>query len=102
MTYTVSVQNDATVAEQLRLRGQASTTAFTVRYFSPAGINITPGVTAGTFRTPVLAPGGTYAVKVQVTVTSRGGVARPPPGRSPISTRDATKTDTVKFITRRR
>ena len=102
VTYYASIQNDARFAEQLRLRGQASTPNFTVRYYNPTEANITPQVTAGSFRTPVLAPEATYRVQVVVTVLRSAH-----PNASVARTLTATSTtyptvkDTVRFITSR-
>ena len=95
VTYYASIQNDGAFAERLRLRGQASTTSFTVRYSTPTGTNITPQVTAGTFRTPNLVPQATYRVTVVVTVPY-ASVART---LTATSTTYPTVGDTVRFIT---
>ena len=102
VTYLASIQNDARFAERLRLRGQASTPNFTVRYYNPTGANITPQVNAGVFRTPVLAPEATYRVAVVVTVLRaaprNAWVART---LTATSTTYPTLKDTVRFITSR-
>ena len=41
VTYYLTAQNDASVGERLRLRGQGSTAGFTVVYRNPAGADIT-------------------------------------------------------------
>ena len=102
VTYFVSAQNDAPFAEQLRIKGQASTTQFTVQYRDPANVNITSQVVAGTYRSPVLAPGAIHLIRAVVTIH-----ASAPANAS--STRTVTVTsdthpafkDTVKFITTR-
>jgi hypothetical protein len=102
VTYFVSAQNDAPFAEQLRIKGQASTTRFTVTYRNPAGVNITSQVIAGSYRTPVLAPGATHFIRAIVTI-------HPSAPANATLTRTATVTsdthpaikDTVKFITTR-
>ena len=102
VTYYVTAQNDAPVAERLRLQGQPSKPNFTVVYRDPAGANITTAVTAGTYRTPILATNGTYQIKIVVTV---GNAA--PAGASTtrtltaISTTQPTIKDTVSFVTNR-
>ena len=68
VTYYVTAQNDAPVAERLRLQGQPSTANFTVVYRDPAGANITTAVTNGTYTTPNLATNGTHQIKIVVTV----------------------------------
>ena len=102
VTYYVTAQNDAPVAERLRLQGQPSTPNFTVVYRDPAGANITTAVTNGTYTTPILATNGTHQIKIVVTV---GNAA--PSGASTtrtltaISTTQPTIKDTVRFVTTR-
>ena len=102
VTYYVSVQNDAPFADRLRLAGRPSTVHFTVRYFDPAGANITNQVTAGTHRTPTLGPQATYQVKVTVTASRSA-----PNGASVARTLTAASTthpgmkDTVQLVTTR-
>lgn len=101
--YYVSLQNDALVADRLLVRGAGSGRGFTVRYLDPAGADVTNQVTAGTYRTPDLAPDRARTLRVAVTV--RGGAG---PGASLAGTvtvrsvTDPSRTDTVRFITRRR
>jgi hypothetical protein len=103
VTFYASIQNDAAFAETLRLRGHPSTANFTVAYRNPAGTNITNQVTAGTYTTPNLAPGGTHQIKITVTVRNTA-----PNSASAARTLTATSTthptikDTVRFITGRR
>jgi hypothetical protein len=102
ITYFVSAQNDAPFAEQLRIKGQASTTHFTVQYRDSANVNITSQVVAGTYRTPVLAAGAIHLIRAVVTI-------HPTAPANASSTRTVTVTsdthpafkDTVKFVTTR-
>ena len=102
VTYYVTAQNDAPVAERLRLQGQPSKPNFTVVYRDLAGANITTAVTNGTYTTPILATNGTHQIKIVVTVRN---VA--PRGASmsrtltAISTTQPTIKDTVRFVTTR-
>ena len=102
VTYYASIQNDAAFAETLRLRGAASTPRFAVVYRDPAGVNITNQVTAGTYTTPNLAPGGAHRITIVVTVRNTppftGSLVRI---LTATSTTDPTISDTVKFITSR-
>src|SRR5205085_2003901 len=99
--YFVLAQNDAAVPDAVRLKGTASTTRFGVRY-SVGATDITASVTAGTYTTPTLAPGGTELVKVVVTVKNGA-----PPHTSLAATlvlkSDASPAikDTVRFVTSR-
>jgi DNA-binding beta-propeller fold protein YncE len=67
-TYTVSVQNDGVFSDRLRVTGQKSTSAFTVRYRNAAGKDITSAVVAGRYVTTRLAPKATTSITVKVTV----------------------------------
>ena len=99
--YWVSAQNDAPIPDTLRLKGTTTSAGFVVNY-TVDGTDITAQVTAGTYTTPVLAPGATHLVKVVVTVTDTA-----PAGSSlnasilvTSNTAAATK-DKVRFVTRR-
>lgn len=69
-TFTLSLQNDGSDAEKLRVAGQGSTSQVTVAYFSGA-TNVTAAVVAGTYKTPPLAPGADH--RLRMTVTPRAG-----------------------------
>lgn len=102
VTYYVSVQNDGVVAETIRVKASTSTSTYSVKY-KVDGVNVTPAMTAGTYRTPTLAPGAAVLVKVVVTV----GRLAPPPSTwtgSLISksNTDPSQRDTVKFFTMNR
>ena len=102
VTYHVSVQNDAPFAEQLRVKGQGSTTRFTVQYRDPANVNITAQVLAGSYRTPALAAGAIHTIRAVVTpkasAPANASLARTVTATS--DTHPAVK-DTVKFVTTR-
>ena len=66
----LSAQNDGDAAEALTVRGQGSTSTLTVAYFA-GSTNVTSRVVAGTYRTPVLAPGAEHQLRVSLTPTSR-------------------------------
>jgi bacillolysin len=101
VTYFATLQNDGTEPEQLRANGQASTPHFTVRYWS-GGVNITNAVVAGTWRTPVLAPGTMRTVKIVVTVRSSAPLnAQVSRTLTTVSTSDPSVKDVVAFITSR-
>ena len=74
VTYWVTIQNDATFAERLRLHGYkyfavvAVGIRFSVRFYNPAGQDITRPVVAGTKLTPRLNPGQIYRVRMVVTI----------------------------------
>ena len=102
VTYFVSAQNDAPFAEQLRIKGQPSSTQFTVQYRNPAGVNITSQVIAGSYRTPVLAPGGIHLIRAIVTILP-SAPANATLARTVTVTSDTHPTikDTVRFVTSR-
>lgn len=102
-TFNLSVQNDGNVDDQFRLRGQAESSGYRVRYSrTDTGENVTAAVTAGTFTTPAVAPGGSFKLRAVVTVLA--GAA---PGSSITRTLTATSVgypsdkDTVAFTVRR-
>lgn len=69
VTFNLTIQNDGGVDDQFRLRGQAEVAAYRVRYLDPGtGQNVTSDVTAGTFVTPVVAPGRSFKLQAVVTV----------------------------------
>ncbi len=82
--FYVYVYNDGTAQDANRIGAYKAFTAevgvtsliadpYLVQYFSPSGADITAAVTAGTFTTPSLAPGGRYGIKVKVTVMPEAG-----------------------------
>ncbi len=68
-TFVVRLQNDGNATDGFTVRGCSATSGFSVRYL--AGTNgttvITPAVTAGTYTVGNVAPGGTAALRVEVT-----------------------------------
>ena len=102
VTYHVSVQNDAPSPEQLRVKGQGSTTRFTVQYRNPANVNITAQVLDGSFRTPALATGAIYTIRAVVTPKA-ATPANASVARTVTATSDTHPTvkDTVKYVTTR-
>jgi hypothetical protein len=70
--YYVYVQNDGDAADSFTV-GAADNTpggsaGYSVRYFRPAGAEITAAVESGTFTTPELGPGRTFAIRARVQV----------------------------------
>lgn len=102
LTFRISIQNDGPTPDVLSLRGGGSARGVVIDYRDPTGENITNRITAGTYHTPRLAPGGTHLVLV--TVTPR---AAAPSGTAltrtltSTSTTDPMRRDTVRFITNR-
>ncbi|MET1050242.1 MAG: hypothetical protein ABWZ55_11475, partial [Acidimicrobiales bacterium] len=100
-TFFVTIQNDGTTPEAFRLRGQPSTTNYTVQYFT-GGVDITLPANNGTYQTPVLAPGAIRTVKVVVTVGSRAPAGSEVSRLVTISSAsDPTVKDVVRFIVQR-
>jgi len=101
VSYFISVQNDAPLADTLHLRGGRSSVSFGVVYKN-AGQDITNEVIDGTYVTPSLAPGATHTIRAIVTVRNTA-----PRGSSLARTLTATSTansarkDTVRFVTSR-
>ncbi len=99
--FFVTVQNDGSHPEALRVRGQPSTTNYSVEYRT-AGEDISAAVRTGSYQTPVLVPGATRTIKVIVTV----GPNAPAGGQvdrlvTSTSTSDPKRKDVVRFIVRR-
>lgn len=100
-TYFVSIENESPFPDAMRLRGTRGTTRYRIKY-TKNGDGITGAVTSGTYTTPVLDPGATFTVKVQVTA-----LAGAPRGSSITGTlltksdSDTSARDTVRFITTR-
>lgn len=104
MTFTVIVENDADFEDQFTIKIPAGTARFTARYLNrPNNANITPRVVAGTFTTPVLAPGAQKTIRIVVRVS-----ATAPPRTSltrnvrVASVTDVTVHDNVRYTAKRR
>lgn len=101
LTFTASAQNDAAFPDRLRLRGTASNGSFAVSYRAN-GAGVTNSVTAGTYLTPILAPGETFTVTITVTVrTSAPTGSALTGGLTASSNTDPTTKDKVVFVARR-
>ncbi len=103
VTFVASLQNDGEAEDTFDLIGGSGSNAITVVYKTPAGVNVTSQVTAGTFPTPSLAPAETYdlTVVVRVKSTARVGASIT---RSVVATSqgDVTADDLVVFkVTRK-
>jgi hypothetical protein len=102
VTYFVTVQNDGSHPEKLRVKGQPGTTHFPVRYWS-GGVDITTPVRNATYVTPTMAPGAVRTIKVVVTVGPRAPVNSQIDRLVTISsTESPTRKDVVRFIVKRR
>lgn len=68
------VENDGAGPDRIALQGTRATADFQVRYFQGRR-NVTAAVKAGTYRTPLLAPGGRHELRVELrpTAASRPG-----------------------------
>lgn len=99
----MSAQNDALVADRLRLKVTATTDQFAVHtYTIEGGTNVTAQMAAGTYITPLLAPGATHLVKVVVTVRSAAQAGSSLNTSMVLkSNSDPTRRDTVEFVTSR-
>lgn len=100
-TFVVRAQNDGEATDDLHIKGPASGSGFTVRYFA-GSTNVTSAVVAGTHTVADLAPGATATVRVEVTpVTgSRPGQTRNLLIRA-TSVADPAQKDVVKASVRR-
>jgi hypothetical protein len=101
-TFTVRIQNDGNVADDLRVRGQATTSRYTVTY-KAGSTNVTSQVVAGTYTLDDVGPGATR--NLTVIVKARAGT---PVGNlvnrlvTVTSVGDTTRKDAVKATVRRR
>jgi alpha-L-arabinofuranosidase len=98
-TFLIDIQNAGTATDTFTLRGSASASPFTVKYYSCAsgGTDITSLVTAGTYKLSNVAVGSTQTIRLVVTVPRKTAVGTL---RSFLvtatSSGNATKSDTVK------
>ena len=101
ITFTISIQNDG---DQERFSVHATGTprsGYRVRYFQ-GSTEITRAVQAGIYQTPVLPPGGTYAITTKVKVLSNAAAGSSVSRLVTIaSLGDGTKLDAVRFVGKR-
>jgi hypothetical protein len=102
VTFFITAQNDGSMAEQLRVKGQPGTINYAVRYLS-AGHDITAAVRSGTYLTPSLAPGAVRTIKVVVTVGAHAPAGGQVNRLVTISSKnDPSRKDVVRFVVKRR
>lgn len=102
LTFKVNVQNDGTVKERFIVRATgASTTMYTVRYFRGT-TEITSSVVAGTYLTPMLAPGEAVGIRAIVKVKSTATIGSAVARLVRVTTNaGALDVDAVKFVVQR-
>jgi hypothetical protein len=72
VTGYATATNRGNISDRINIQGSAGDTYFTVIYYNEAGSNITAQITAGTYQTPVMAPGAPAGwVRAAVTPTRR-------------------------------
>jgi hypothetical protein len=100
-TFYVRAQNDGNRPDRFRITGQGAAPGFGVRYYD-GRTDVTGRVRAGTYRTPVLAPGAVRALRAVVTV-SRNARAGASVNRlvTARSVNDTELVDAVKLTVRR-
>lgn len=104
LVYQLSLQNDApTEGDRFIVSANGALPAgFTVRYLKGT-TDVTADVTAGTYRTPRLRPGGPFRLTVEITVLASAAPGSTVTRKVTItSAGDATKVDAVKVTARRR
>jgi hypothetical protein len=101
-TFYVRAQNDGNRPSRVRMNGLGpATRGFRVRYYDGA-TDVTARLVAGTYRTPLLNPGGSRTLKVVVTVGTTAAVGSSITRTvSGISSNDGNAVDRVKLIVRR-
>jgi hypothetical protein len=102
ITFGISIQDDGTNADAFTVKATgASTTKYSVRYYRGA-TDITTAVVAGTYATPSLAVGASFAITAKVlvksTATTGSSVTRLV---TLTSVADSAKRDAVKLIGKR-
>ena len=99
VTYDFLVQNDGSASDSFTVRGDGSSTVFTVKYYTglSGGTDITAAVTGGTYAVNALAPGSSQVIRAVITAlkTAPTGATKACLLTSmPLA--DSTKSDTVK------
>ncbi|MCW2786913.1 MAG: hypothetical protein JWP74_3430 [Marmoricola sp.] len=103
VSWEISVQNDATVTDSIRVHGTKSAHGFSVKYIAADGTNVTKEVEAGTFRTPRLTTHETYRLEVVVEATSSARAAQPLKGEvHATSVLSPGRTDVASFVAHRK
>ena len=94
-TFVVQVRNEGSATDAIKVKGPASSGAFTLRYFQGT-TDVTAQVVAGTFQFTNLAPNATAQLKVKVKVASTATVYAVRTVKvKTTSAADTTETDTV-------
>lgn len=65
IVFRISIQNDGSVADRFRVDADGVTTGYLVNFFRKS-TKVTAAVEAGTFTTPLLAPGASVVLKAKV------------------------------------
>jgi hypothetical protein len=89
-TFDISIRNAGTGADRFKVKATGAATRSWIVTYSRGTTSITSAVVAGTYRTPLLAPGATYVIHAKI----YGVVTRLVTIRS---IADPTKLDAVKF-----
>jgi hypothetical protein len=102
ITFAISIENDGNGYEPFEVQATgAATGAYTIRFFRGTA-DITAAIVAGTYRTPSLAPGGTYLITARVTVRSTATAGSSVTRLVTITSgADVPTKDTIKFIGKR-
>jgi hypothetical protein len=101
LTYIISIQNDSSRYDVFRVRAQGpAAVGYTVRYFV-GSTEYTAAIQAGTYKTPVLAPGQTSSVTALVNVTSSAAVGSNVNRLVVVTSQDPTRQDAVRLLAKR-
>ena len=65
VVFKISIQNDGSVSDRFTVDANGLTTGYVVKFLRKS-TNITAAVEAGTYTTPLLAPGATFQIKAAV------------------------------------
>lgn len=95
VVFRISIQNDGTASDRIRVLATGRTAGYKVRFFRGT-TDITSAIKAGTYRTPWLAPGDRILIKAKTSVADDPvRVARLV---TLTSVSDPAKQDAVKFV----
>lgn len=99
VVFRISIQNDGSVSDRFRVVATGRTQGFKVRFFRGT-TDITAAVKAGTYRTPLLAPGEKHLIKAKVTLNDPCCDDKTTRLVTLTSVADPTKQDAVKLVRR--
>jgi hypothetical protein len=96
-TFSISIRNNGTASDRFTVKATGSgLSGWTVKYFKGT-TNITSAVVAGTYQTPLIAPGGQFLMTAKMTGAAASETLAGSRLVTVASSADPTKKDAVKF-----